>query len=102
MLPTFSVTLPDGTIRDLLVLLDSGAQVNVVRRALLDPSLLHNSSPPVRLKVANGTPMIGGTQEANLSLHFWRSHSPQVDSSATPAEFCHVFYQADISSYDLI
>ena len=102
VLPTLSVTLPSGTTRDLLVLLDSGAQVNLVRRRLLDPSHLRTSSQPVRLKVANGTPMFGGTEEATRSLQFWQSHSPQVDSSATPTEFSDVFYQADISGYELI
>ena len=46
--------------------------------------------------------MIGGTEEAILSLQFWQSHSPQVDSSANPTEFSDVFYQANISGYDLI
>ena len=35
---TFSVALPDGTTRDLLVLLDFLAQMNLVRRGFLDPS----------------------------------------------------------------
>ena len=88
----FSVTLPEWTTRDLHVLLDSGAHVNLVRRGLLDPPHVRTNSQPVRLKVANGTPMIGGTEEANLSLQFWQSHSPQVDSSTTCIEFSDVFY----------
>uniref|UniRef100_A0A7S4GBL5 Uncharacterized protein n=1 Tax=Eutreptiella gymnastica TaxID=73025 RepID=A0A7S4GBL5_9EUGL len=66
------------------MLLDSGAQVNLICCGLLDPSLLHTNAQPVWLKVADGTPMIGGTEEANLSLHFWHSHAPHVESSATP------------------
>ena len=69
----FSVTLPDGTTSDLLALLDSGTLVILVRHELLDQSHLCTSSRPVRLKVANGTPMIGGTEGANLSLQFLHS-----------------------------
>ena len=97
VLHTFSVMLPDGTTRDLLVLLDSGAQVNLVHCGLLDPSHLRTSSQPVWPKVANGTRMIGGTEEVNLSLQFWQLHSPQVDSSATPTQIYDVFYEAHIS-----
>ena len=57
----FSVTLPDGVNRDLLALPDYGAQVNFVRRGLLNSSHLRTSSQAVRLKVPNRTPMIGGT-----------------------------------------
>ena len=38
----------------------------------------------------------------NLSLQFWQSHSPQVDSFATPTEFSDFFYQADISGDEII
>ena len=91
----------DVTTRDLLVLLDSGAHVDVICRGLLHPSLLCTTSQPVRLKVANGTCIFGGSEQANLSLHFWPSHSPQVDFSTTSAEFSDLFYQANILGYNL-
>ena len=69
LLPKFSVTWLDATTRDLLVLLDSRAQDNPVCRDILDPSLFQTSAQSACLKVANGTSMIGGTEEANLSLH---------------------------------
>ena len=102
MLLTFSVKLPDGTIRDILVLLDTGARIHLVRRGLLDPPLLHTTAQLVRLKVASGTPMIGGREEASESFQFRRSHAPHVASSATSVGYSDVWYQEDISSYDLI
>ena len=102
MLVTFSFTPPWGTTKNLLVLLDPGAQVNILRRGLLDPFLLHTIPQLVRLKVANGTPTIRGTEEATRGLPLWRSHTPHVDSLAEPVEYSDVFYQADISGYNLI
>ena len=99
---TFSVTLPDGSTRVLLVLVNSRAQVNLVNPGIRDQSHLCTSSQPIRLRVANRSPMIGGTEEANLSLQFWQNYAPQVDSSAMPAEISHVFYEADIWGYNLI
>ena len=43
------------------VLVDTGAQVSLVRRGLLKEDILQPSRRPVRLKVANGEIMGGGT-----------------------------------------
>ena len=64
-------------------------------------SSTHRSSTQAPSRLGSN-PMIGGTDEANRSLRFWRSYSPQVDSWATPAEFFDVLHQAGISGYDLI
>ena len=42
------------------VLVDTGAQVSLVKAGLLPPECLTNSRRPVRLKVANGQYMVGG------------------------------------------
>ena len=42
------------------VLVDTGAQVSLVRAGLLPPECLTDSRKPVRLKVANGQYMVGG------------------------------------------
>ena len=52
------------------VLVDAGAQVSLVNAGLLPPECLTDSRKPVRLKVANGQYMVGGTKEAAIGLHF--------------------------------
>ena len=46
------------------VLVDTGAQVSLVKAGLLPPECLTDSRKPVRLKVAKGQYMVGGTKEA--------------------------------------
>ena len=52
------------------MLVDTGAQVSLVRAGLLPPESLTDSRKPVRLKVANGQYMVGGTKEAAIGLQF--------------------------------
>ena len=52
------------------VLVDTGAQVSLVKAGLLPPECLTDSRKPVRLKVANGQYMVGGTKEATIGLQF--------------------------------
>ena len=52
------------------VLVDTGAQVSLVKAGLLPPECLTDSRKPVRLKVANGQYMVGGTKEAATGLQF--------------------------------
>ena len=52
------------------VLVDTGAQVSLVKACLLPPECLTDSRKPVRLKVANGQYMLGGTKEAAIGLQF--------------------------------
>ena len=52
------------------VLVDTGAQVSLVKAGLLPPECLTDSWKPVRLKVANGQYMVGGTKEAAIALQF--------------------------------
>ena len=52
------------------VLVDTGAQVSLVKAGLLPPECLTTSRRPVRLKVANGQYMEGGTREAGIALQF--------------------------------
>ena len=52
------------------VLVDTGAQVSSVRAGLLLPECLTDSRKPVRLKVAHGQYMVGGTKEAAIGLQF--------------------------------
>ena len=52
------------------VLVDTGAQVSLAKAGLLPPERLTDSRKPVRLKVANGQYMVGGTKEAAIGLQF--------------------------------
>ena len=52
------------------MLVDTGAQVSLVKAVLLPPECLTDSRRPVRLKVANGQYMVGGTREAAIGLQF--------------------------------
>ena len=50
------------------ILVDTGAQVSLVRRGLLSSQSLRRSAAPVTLKVANGEIMEGGLNEAEINL----------------------------------
>ena len=49
---------------------DKGAQVSLFKAGLLLAECLTDSPKPVRLKVANGQYMVGGTREAAIGLQF--------------------------------
>ena len=57
-----------GKVFDVLV--DTGAQVSLVKPGHLPPECLTTSRKPVRLKVANSQYMVGGTREAAFALQF--------------------------------
>ena len=52
------------------VLVDTRAQVSLVKAGLLPPECLTDSRKPVSLTVANGQYMVGGTREAAIGLQF--------------------------------
>ena len=52
------------------VLVDTGAQVSLVKAGSLPPECLTDSRKPVSLKLANGQYMVGGTREAAIGLQF--------------------------------
>ena len=53
------------------VLVDTGAQVSLVRQGLFSEEFLKPSQRPVRLKVANGEILGGGTHEATIGMVLW-------------------------------
>ena len=84
------------------VLVDTGAQVSLVRRGLFKEESLQPSRRPVRLKVANGEIMGGGTHEATISMEFWEHERLNRPDLAKRSTLSGNFYVADITDRDMI
>jgi hypothetical protein len=89
------VTQENGAKRTISVLVDTGAEANLIRKGFLDDSLLKNTAEPLSFVTASGQPLDGGKRTGKLTLHF----QPEVDGQRLsenrhfPAEF----YEAEIS-----
>ena len=83
------------------VLIDTGAQVSLVRTGLLPCESLQRSGRPVRLKVANGQYMSGGTREAMLALDFIQHKELSHPDLGCPISLEGLFYEADME-WDMI
>ena len=83
-------------------LVDTGAQVSLVRRGLFKEESLQPSRRPVRLKVANGEIMVGGTHEATISMEFWEHERLNRTELAKRSTLSGNFYAADITDWDMI
>ena len=84
------------------VLVDTGAQVSLVRRGLFKEDLLQPSRGPVRLKVANGEIMGGDTHEATITMEFWEHERLNRPDQAKRSTVSGNFYVADITDWDMI
>ena len=84
------------------VLVDTGAQVSLVRRGLFKEESLQPIRRPVRLKVANGEIMGGGTHEATISMEFWEHERLNRPDLAKRSTLSGNFYVADITDSDMI
>ena len=84
------------------VLVDTDAQVSLVRRGLFKEELLQPSRRPVRLKVANGEIMGGGTHEATISMEFWEHERLNRPDLAKRSTLSGNFYVGDITDWDMI
>ena len=63
-----NVFFENGTSREVLALVDPGAEVNLIRRDIVDPKMFHDSAHPVRLGVANSTKLMGGGKDVHTLL----------------------------------
>ena len=84
------------------VLVDTGAQVSLVRRGLFKEESLQPSRRPLRLKVANGEIMGGGTHEATISMESWEHERLNRPDLAKRSTLSGNFYVADITDWDMI
>lgn len=59
---------PNGASKEAQVLVDTGAEVNVIHPRLVDPSLFRESQRPLRLGMANEICLSGGKREVDFVL----------------------------------
>ena len=83
------------------VLVDTGAQVSLVKAGLLPPECLTDSWNPVRLKVANGQYMVGGTREAAIGLQFVKHRELSRPDLGKEILLQGCFYEAEMD-WDMI
>ena len=84
------------------VLVDTGAQVSLVRKGLVPDTCLKSSDRPVCLKVANDKIMGGGACEAELDLEFWEHARLDRPDQAKSLMLHGKFYEVHLSSCDTI
>ena len=84
------------------VLVDTGAQVSLVRRGLFEEEFLQPNRRPVCLKVANGEIMGHGTHEATISMEFWEHERLNRPDLAKRSTLSGNFHVADITDWDMI
>ena len=84
------------------VLVDTGAQVSLVRGRLFKEESLQPSRRLVRLKVANGEIMGGGTHETTISMEFREHERLNRPDLAKRSTLSGNFYVADITDWDMI
>ena len=70
ILMNFVVILKDGSQKALKILIDTGAQANLIKRDLIPESVLTPAISPLTLVAANGTMLGGGTSVGELLLSF--------------------------------
>ena len=67
--------LPDGQMRKLTALIDTGAEVSLIRQDLVSPDRFTLSKTPINLIAANGMALGGGDREVMITLQF-RAENP--------------------------
>ena len=84
------------------VLVDTGAQVGLIRKGLFSEEFLKPSKKPLRLKVANGKIMDGSTHQATIGMEFWKHNRLNRPDLLKRIVLSRNFYAADISDWDII
>ena len=82
-----------GVTANLKVLIDTGAEANLIRKGVLNASCFRNSKNPIRLFTADGSPMNGGAYEVSTKVRFFSGREGENKiEEFLPADF----YVADI------
>jgi hypothetical protein len=68
LLLDMDVELPNSKLKNMKILVDTGAQINLVKRGLIPPSLWQRARNPVRLITANNSVLGGGDYVVNLGF----------------------------------
>ena len=91
-----------GKERVFEIVVDTGAEVSLVRRRLLTSRSLRRSAAPVNLRVANGEIMEGGLDEAEISLEFVRDEQLSSPDLGHKHQIKGSFYEADLPEWGMI
>jgi hypothetical protein len=94
LLIEMDVILPNESLRRISILVDTGAQANLVRTGLVPFHLTEHALNPVRLMAANSTILSGGNRTVMLTLGF--NQVKQGHWMPKPLFFDTEFYTADI------
>jgi len=70
MLLPLTVVPPDGARRTLKILIDTGAQANIIRRGALPPDLFRPATKPISMVTASGAALPGGRHTVDITLLF--------------------------------
>ena len=84
------------------ILVDTGAQVSLVRRGLVSSRSLRRSAAPVTLRVANGEISEDGLNGAQISLEFIRQEQLSRSDLAHKHHIKGLFQEADLPEWDMI
>ena len=89
-----SAFLPDGSEQEVKVLIDTGAQANLIRKGLISEGCLKEASQRLNLRTANGQKLEGGERNVEVVLGFRQV----VNGEMLPQLSWHnaVFFEADI------
>ena len=89
-----SSILPDGKECILKILIDTGAQANLVRKGLISDFFMRDAAEKLSLRTANGQCMEGGEREVELDLGFRQIARGEL--LPEPRRLKAIFYEADI------
>ena len=91
------LVLPEGsTLPGVEILIDTGAEVNLIREGLVPKHLLSPAEKTFRFLTADGTRMRGGDKVVQLKMSFQKT--TMTDTDPTKFETEGLFYQADIQA----
>ncbi len=70
LLLDIDASLPNGGVLALKILVDTGAQVNLIKEKLVARQFFRSAENPVKLITANNSILDGGFQVVKLGLNF--------------------------------